>query len=96
MLFRWLTRQIGQTTIVEKMYDDESVKGDFDRHVWMIVSYNYKNYVKHLMVNLIKKLVGAIKESPPLGLENMSIGDMKMFICKFARKKIFIVVLDDV
>ncbi|KAH6763802.1 hypothetical protein C2S51_015051 [Perilla frutescens var. frutescens] len=85
---------LGKTTLVKKVYDDENVKTYFDRHVWIAVS-DYKND-KHFLENLIKKLVGEIKESHPQGLNDMSIDEMRDFIRVFLKGKKFILVLDDV
>ncbi|KAH6798537.1 hypothetical protein C2S51_035021 [Perilla frutescens var. frutescens] len=89
------TGGLGKTTLVKKVYDDESVKTYFDRHVWVTVS-DYKDDIKHLLVNLIKKLVEEIKESPPQGLQDMSIDEMRNFIYKFLKENKYIIVLDDV
>ncbi|KAH6759347.1 hypothetical protein C2S51_019582, partial [Perilla frutescens var. frutescens] len=85
---------LGKTTLVKKVYDDESIKTYFDRHVWIAVS-DYKDD-KHFLKNLIKKLVGEIKESHPQGLNDMSIDEMRDFIRVFLKGKKFILVLDDV
>ncbi|KAH6774953.1 hypothetical protein C2S52_012514 [Perilla frutescens var. hirtella] len=89
------TGGLGKTTLVKKVFDDEWVKSNFDRHVWVTVS-DYKDNVKNLLVNLIKKLVEEIKESPPQGLEDMSIDDMRNFIYEFLKESKYIIVLDDV
>ncbi|KAH6795763.1 hypothetical protein C2S51_036749 [Perilla frutescens var. frutescens] len=88
------TGGLGKTTLVKKVYDDEAVKSYFDRHVWVVVS-DYKD-VKHLLVNLIKKIVKEIKEPPPQGLEDMSIDDLRNFIYEFLKENKYIIVLDDV
>ncbi|KAH6763988.1 hypothetical protein C2S52_012877 [Perilla frutescens var. hirtella] len=85
---------LGKTTLVKKVYDDESVKRCFNRHVW-IVDSDYMD-VKHLLANMIKKLVGEIKESPPQELEGMSVDDMRNFVYQFLEGKNYIIVLDDV
>ncbi|KAL8509917.1 hypothetical protein ACS0TY_016945 [Phlomoides rotata] len=85
---------LGKTTLVKKVYDDESVKRYFNQHVW-IVSSECKD-VKHLLANLIEKLVDEIKEPPPLRLGGMTIDDMREFIYEFLKEKSYIIVLDDV
>ncbi|KAH6783294.1 hypothetical protein C2S52_008253 [Perilla frutescens var. hirtella] len=89
------TGRLGKTTLVKKVFDDASVKSYFDRHVWVTVS-DYKDNIKHVLVNLIKKLVEEIKESPPQGLQDMSIDDMRNFIKEFLKGSKYIIVLDDV
>ncbi|GFQ06425.1 disease resistance protein rpm1 [Phtheirospermum japonicum] len=85
---------LGKTTLVKKAYDDDSVKGHFNLHVWIVAS-DFKD-AEHLLTNLIKKLVGEMKEPPPEGLEGMSGDDMREFIYKFLEKKNYIIVVDDV
>ncbi|KAK6142620.1 hypothetical protein DH2020_022968 [Rehmannia glutinosa] len=85
---------LGKTTLVKKIYDDESVKRHFSRHVWIVAS-DYTD-VKHLLANLIKKLVWKTKESPPQELEDMSADEMREFIYEFLQQKNYIIVLDDV
>ncbi|KAH6796408.1 hypothetical protein C2S51_037394 [Perilla frutescens var. frutescens] len=89
------TGGLGKTTLVKKVFDDEWVKSNFDLHVWVTVS-DYKDNVKHVLMNLIKKLVEEIKESPPQGLQDMSIDGMRNFIYDFLKESKYIIVLDDV
>ncbi|KAI3465707.1 hypothetical protein Pfo_022370 [Paulownia fortunei] len=84
----------GKTTLVKKFYDDESVKRHFNSHVWIVASDSTD--VKHLLGNLIKKLVGEFKESLTPKLEDMNADEMKEFIYKFLQRKNYIIVLDDV
>ncbi|KAH6774939.1 hypothetical protein C2S52_012500 [Perilla frutescens var. hirtella] len=88
------TGGLGKTTLVKKVFDDEWVKSNFDHHVWVTVS-DYKDNVKHVLMNLIKKLKEEIKESPPQGLQDMSIDDMRNFINEFLKGSKYIIVLDD-
>lgn len=85
---------LGKTTLVKKVYDDESMKRHFNLHVWIFDS-DYMD-VKHLLANMIKKLVGQIKESLPQELEGMSVDDMRDFIYQSLKGKNYIIVLDDV
>ncbi|KAI3465708.1 hypothetical protein Pfo_022371 [Paulownia fortunei] len=85
---------LGKTTLVKKVYDDESIKRHFNCHVWVTVSDSTD--VKHLLGNLIKKLVSEIKESPPQEMEGMSVDEMRDFIYEFLQPKNYIIVLDDV
>ncbi|GFP96445.1 putative disease resistance protein rga4 [Phtheirospermum japonicum] len=67
---------LGKTTLAKKVYDDETVKRHFNRHVWIVAS-DYGE-VKHLLAHLIEKLV---EDSPlPPKLEDMSADDMREFI----------------
>ncbi|KAH6795460.1 hypothetical protein C2S51_036446 [Perilla frutescens var. frutescens] len=89
------TGGLGKTTLAKKVYDDVWVKSYFGRHVWMVVS-DYKEDVKLLLVNFIKKLTEEIKESPPQRLQDMNIDDMRNFIKEFLKERKYIIVLDDV
>ncbi|KAH6820991.1 hypothetical protein C2S53_017034 [Perilla frutescens var. hirtella] len=90
------TGGLGKTTLVKKVFDDESVKSYFDLHVLVVVS-DYKDNVKHLLGYLIKRLVGETKKPPPdQELEGMSIHDMKDFIKEFLKNTKYIIVLDDI
>ncbi|KAL3825327.1 hypothetical protein ACJIZ3_021356 [Penstemon smallii] len=46
---------LGKTTLVKKVYDDASLKSNFDHHVWITVSESFK--VEHLLGNIIRQLV---------------------------------------
>ncbi|KAH6775878.1 hypothetical protein C2S52_013439 [Perilla frutescens var. hirtella] len=85
---------LGKTTLVKRVYDDESVKKHFSKHAWVVVS-DYKN-VKHLLESLIKKLFLETKELPPQGLEDMDVDEMRISIFEFLKDKNYIVVLDDI
>ncbi|KAL3825329.1 hypothetical protein ACJIZ3_021358 [Penstemon smallii] len=85
---------LGKTTLVKKVYDDASLKSNFDHHVWITVSESFK--VEHLLSNIIRQLVDEVKKPPPQGLEAMNEYEMKEYIYKFLQHKNYIIVLDDV
>ncbi|KAL8509914.1 hypothetical protein ACS0TY_016943 [Phlomoides rotata] len=85
---------LGKTTLVKKVYDDESTKRHFNHHIWIVAS-DYKD-VKHMLANLIEKLVAEIKEPPPQNLGGMNVDDMREFIYEFLKGKTYIICVDDV
>ncbi|KAL3825334.1 hypothetical protein ACJIZ3_021363 [Penstemon smallii] len=85
---------LGKTTLVKKVYDDASLKSNFDHYVWITVSESFK--VEHLLRNIIRQLVDEVKKPPPQGLEAMNDDEMKEYIYKFLQHKNYIIVLDDV
>ncbi|KAL3825335.1 hypothetical protein ACJIZ3_021364 [Penstemon smallii] len=85
---------LGKTTLVKKVYDDASLKSNFDHYVWITVSESFK--VEHLLSNIIRQLVDEVKKPPPQGLEAMNEYEMKEYIYKFLQHKNYIIVLDDV
>ncbi|KAI3445404.1 hypothetical protein Pfo_002069 [Paulownia fortunei] len=85
---------LGKTTLVKKVYDDASVKLHFDHYVWITMSESFK--VEQLLENMIKQLVGGVKQPPPQGLEAMSTDEMKEFIYKFLEHKSYLIIIDDV
>ncbi|KAL3637529.1 hypothetical protein CASFOL_018697 [Castilleja foliolosa] len=87
---------LGKTTLAKKVYDDETVKRHFNRHVWIVASDFGE--VKHLLANLISKLVKEMKDSPtlPRKIEEMSDDEMREFIYNLLAQEKYIIVLDDV
>ncbi|KAL3825332.1 hypothetical protein ACJIZ3_021361 [Penstemon smallii] len=85
---------LGKTTLVKKVYDDTSLKSNFDHHVWITVSESFK--VEHLLGSMIRQLVDEVKKPPPQGLEVMNVDEMKEYIYRFLQHKKYIIVLDDV
>ncbi|KAL3825331.1 hypothetical protein ACJIZ3_021360 [Penstemon smallii] len=75
---------LGKTILVKKVYDDASLKSNFDHHV------------EQLLGNIIRQLVDEVKKPPPQGLEVMNVNEMKEYIYMFLQHKNYIIVLDDV
>ncbi|KAL3825342.1 hypothetical protein ACJIZ3_021371 [Penstemon smallii] len=85
---------LGKTTLVKKVYDDASLKSNFNHLVWITVSESFK--IEHLLRNIIRQLVDEVKKPPPQGLEVMNVNKMKEHMYKFLQHKNYIIVLDDV
>ncbi|XP_073142670.1 disease resistance protein RPM1-like isoform X4 [Henckelia pumila] len=85
---------LGKTTLVKKVYDDASVKANFDSHVWVTVSENFN--LEGLLRDMINQLAREVKQQPPQNLEAMKDHEMKEHVYKFLKDKTYMVVLDDV
>ncbi|XP_073155654.1 putative disease resistance RPP13-like protein 3 isoform X2 [Henckelia pumila] len=85
---------LGKTTLVKKIYDDASVKANFNSHVWITVSENFN--LEHLLREMIKDLAKEIMVTPPPNLEAMSGVKMKEYVYEFLKDKTYVIVLDDV
>ncbi|XP_073131748.1 disease resistance protein RPM1-like [Henckelia pumila] len=78
----------GKTTLVKKIYDDASVKANFDSHVWVTVSESFK--LEHLLRNIISHLATEAKLQPPQNLEAMTNNDMKEYVYTFLKDRTYI------
>lgn len=85
---------LGKTTLVKKIYDDASVKANFDSHVWVLVSENFN--LEKCLQRMINSLADEVKLPPPQNLEEMTVDDMKAYVYKFLEDKTYMIVLDDV
>ncbi|XP_073139992.1 disease resistance protein RPM1-like [Henckelia pumila] len=85
---------LGKTTLVKKIYDDVSVKANFDCHVWVTVSENFD--LERLLRDMIYQLDNEVKLQPPQNLEAMSGDEMKEYVYKFLKDKNYLIVLDDI
>ncbi|KAL8488850.1 hypothetical protein ACS0TY_024960 [Phlomoides rotata] len=81
---------MGKTTIVNKVYDDESVESNFDTRVWVVASQNED--ARHTLKVFIQKLVGQVGQSPPQRLEDMSTDDMGEWVHDFLNEKKYMIV----
>lgn len=85
---------LGKTTLVRKVYNDPSVKENFDHHAWITVSEAYK--VESLLLDTIKQLLQEVEQPLPPGLETMNVDGMREFIYSFFQNKKYVIVLDDI
>ncbi|PIN00699.1 Apoptotic ATPase [Handroanthus impetiginosus] len=85
---------LGKTTLVKKVFDDTSVKKNFDHYAWITISESFK--VENLLQDIIKQLLEDFKQPPPQGLEAMKVDDMRKFIYNFLQNKNYVIVLDDI
>ncbi|XP_073146375.1 disease resistance protein RPM1-like [Henckelia pumila] len=85
---------LGKTTLVKKIYDDASVKANYDSHVWITVSEKFN--LERLLRDMINQLSSEVKLQPPRNLEAMNGDEMKEYVYKFLKDKTYMIVLDDV
>ncbi|XP_073158132.1 disease resistance protein RPM1-like [Henckelia pumila] len=85
---------LGKTTLVKKIYDDASVKANFNSHVWITFSENFN--LNNLLREMIIDLANEIMVTPPPNLEAMTGVKMKEYVYEFLKDKTYVIVLDDV
>ncbi|KAL5549267.1 hypothetical protein UlMin_004498 [Ulmus minor] len=81
---------IGKTTLAKKLYDDEVVKGHFDSHAWITVSWSYN--LKELLMNMKKQICKSEHGVEEMDNEAEQIQDMRGIL----EEKRYMVVFDDV
>nr|DAD47692.1 TPA_asm: hypothetical protein HUJ06_017629 [Nelumbo nucifera] len=84
---------LGKTTIVKKVYNDESVQGYFRHRAWLNISQSFK--VGDLLRSMIEKLFKASEQSIPQEMEKMNDTDLKKILKEFLLEKTYLIVLDD-
>jgi GTPase SAR1 family protein len=80
------TGGVGKTTLAQKIYNDERVKGYFEKHAWICVSQQYSQ------VALLKELLRNIGVHQEQG---ESVGELKAKLAEAIKGKSFLLVLDD-
>ncbi|KAI8570194.1 hypothetical protein RHMOL_Rhmol01G0014700 [Rhododendron molle] len=85
---------LGKTTLTRKVYDDASVKGHFQTHVWITVSETFK--VEELLKDIIRQLFEEARQQLPQGMDNVDTTSLKRIINDFLQQKRYLFVLDDV
>jgi disease resistance protein RPM1 len=84
---------IGKTTLVKKVYENESMKGHFDCRVWITVSQSYN------MQKILMSMIDQIYQGKETTLEEIDMTDEITLITqlrKFLQQKRYVVVFDDV
>ncbi|KAI8533784.1 hypothetical protein RHMOL_Rhmol10G0035900 [Rhododendron molle] len=85
---------LGKTTLIKKVYDNETVKRHFQTHVWISVSETFKP--NELLRDMIRQLCEEVLQPLPPGVDNMDTTRLKGTINDFLRQKRYVIVLDDV
>ncbi|KAL6908141.1 hypothetical protein ACP4OV_002311 [Aristida adscensionis] len=78
---------VGKTTLAQKLYNDQIVKGSFDKHAWICVSQQYSQ------VALLKETLRNIGVHQEQG---ESVGELLRKLAVAIEGKSFFLVLDDV
>ncbi|XP_028121410.1 disease resistance protein RPM1-like [Camellia sinensis] len=85
---------LGKTTLVKKVYDNETVKKHFNSHAWLTVSESIN--IEDLMKDMIQQLFTEILQPVPSDIETMSINRLKGMVKDFLQQRRYVVVFDDV
>ncbi|XP_027180482.1 disease resistance protein RPM1-like [Coffea eugenioides] len=85
---------LGKTTLVKKVYDDATVKKQFQSHAWITVSQHFQFNV--IIKNLIQQLFDEIRQPVPPQVESMDRVRLSEFVRDFLKERRYILVLDDV
>jgi hypothetical protein len=80
------TGGVGKTTLAQKIYNDERLKGYFEKHAWICVSQQYTH------VALLKEILRNMKGHQEQG---ESVGELKGKLAEAIDGKRFLLVLDD-
>ncbi|EXB54528.1 Disease resistance protein RPM1 [Morus notabilis] len=83
---------IGKTTLANKIFNDEEVKGHFDCHVWVTVSQSYD--IDKILRIMKKKICPKVGQ--PAEEEIFTIEELISLLRQFLETKRYVVVFDDV
>ncbi|KAL3497363.1 hypothetical protein ACH5RR_040095 [Cinchona calisaya] len=84
---------MGKTTLVKRVYEDASVKRQFQLHAWLTISQTF--HMKPVLKDLIQQLYHEMKEPVPQQVESMDGDKLKAFVKDFLKARRYIIVLDD-
>ncbi|XP_058108845.1 disease resistance protein RGA2-like [Magnolia sinica] len=79
---------LGKTTLAQLVYNDEIVKGHFEKRMWVCVSEDFN--VKRITKSIIKSVDTEFKG------ENLNLNQLQTHLRKMLRAKRFLLVLDDI
>lgn len=82
------TGGVGKTTLAQKIYNDQKIKGTFNKQAWICVSKDSISYVA-----LLKEVLRYIGVSQDQG---ESVGELQSNLALVIKDKSFVLVLDDV
>ncbi|KAL8209675.1 hypothetical protein R6Q57_006407 [Mikania cordata] len=85
---------LGKTTLVTKVYNDQTIQWHFDCWAWVSVSQT--NGVEELLRTMIKKLLRAKHETIPSDLGLMTYIELVEMLIEYLHKKRYVIILDDV
>ncbi|XP_068638625.1 disease resistance protein RPM1-like [Aristolochia californica] len=84
---------LGKTTLVNKAYNNQMVKGHFDRYAWISVSQTYT--IDELLRNMGKEF-HKTKDALPSDISSMTYPQLVQTLIGYLQSKKYVVVLDDV
>ncbi|CAL4990534.1 unnamed protein product [Urochloa decumbens] len=80
------TGGVGKTTLAQKLYNDQRLKGNFNKRAWICVSEQYSEVA---LLKQILRNIGVHQE------QGETVGELKAKIAETIEKKNFLLVLDD-
>jgi septin family protein len=80
------TGGVGKTTLVQKVYNDHRMKGNFEKHAWICVSRDYND------VTLLKEVLRNMGLQQGQG---ETIAELQTKLAEIIKDKSFFLVLDD-
>ncbi|XP_068642033.1 disease resistance protein RPM1-like [Aristolochia californica] len=84
---------LGKTTLINKAYNNQIVKGHFDCYAWICVSQTYR--IEELLRNIGKEFRKA-NEALPSDISSMSYPQLVQTLVGYLQSKRYVIILDDV
>ncbi|XP_062182783.1 putative disease resistance protein RGA1 [Phragmites australis] len=81
------TGGVGKTTLAQKIYNDQKIKGIFNKHAWVCVS---KDYSEVALLKEVLRCIGVHQE------QGESVGELQSNLASAIKDKSFFLVLDDI
>ncbi|KAJ3670398.1 hypothetical protein LUZ60_010722 [Juncus effusus] len=81
---------MGKTTLIQAVYNNEQIKGNFDLRIWVCVSENFEKS------KLAKEILVAVIENKNINVRNYSYDSVQIELKKLLDLKKLLLVLDDV
>ncbi|TVU23566.1 hypothetical protein EJB05_25940, partial [Eragrostis curvula] len=82
------TGGVGKTTLAQKIYNDQKIKGIFDKQAWVYVSK--ENYSNVSILKVVLRIIGVNQE------QGESVGELQSILASAIKDKSFFLVLDDI
>ncbi|XP_062194585.1 putative disease resistance protein RGA1 isoform X2 [Phragmites australis] len=81
------TGGVGKTTLAQKIYNDQKIKGIFNKHAWVCVS---KDYSEVALLKDVLRCIGVHQE------QGESVGELQSNLASAIKDKSIFLVLDDI
>ncbi|KAI5655699.1 hypothetical protein M9H77_32886 [Catharanthus roseus] len=85
---------MGKTTLIRRVYEDTSVRRQFQIRAWVTVSQTFR--IKPILMDLIQQLHKEIKQSVPPEVQSKDVDGLKLFLKDFLQEKRYVIVIDDI
>ncbi|KAK4358403.1 hypothetical protein RND71_024013 [Anisodus tanguticus] len=77
---------IGKTTLARKVYDDSSIRSQFDKHAWLTISEEYNE--RQMLLEAVSSITGSNQE--------MSDDQLMEIVFRGLKRRRFLIVIDDI